>query len=118
MFKKSLIAVASLLAAVGTAQACSTLVIGKAVSETGNIIVAHNEDNGGRLFNMQHYVPPAKHKKGETVKFEKFAAEIPQVEETLGFYWTQTFVPDGASFADGFFNDAGVVVATNWCGEI
>ena len=42
---------------------------------------------------MQHYVPPAKHKKGETVKFEKFAAEIPQVEETLGFYWTQTFVP-------------------------
>lgn len=104
MFKKSLIAVASLLAAVGTAEACSTLVIGKAVSETGNIIVAHNEDNGGRLFNMQHYVPPAKHKKGETVKFEKFAAEIPQVEETLGFYWTQTFVPDGASFADGFFN--------------
>ena len=118
MFKKSLIAVASLLAAVGTTQACSTLVIGKAVSETGNIIVAHNEDNGGRLFNMQHYVPPAKHKKGEMLKFEKFAAEIPQVEETLGFYWTQTFVPDGASFADGFFNDAGVVVATNWCGEI
>ena len=106
------------LAAVGTAQACSTLVIGKAVSETGNIIVAHNEDNGGRLFNMQHYVPPAKHKKGEMLKFEKFAAEIPQVEETLGFYWTQTFVPDGASFADGFMNDAGVVVATNWCGEI
>ncbi len=70
MFKKSLIAVASLLAAVGTAQACSTLVIGKAVSETGNIIVAHNEDNGGRLFNMQHYVPPAKHKKGEMLKFE------------------------------------------------
>ena len=67
---------------------------------------------------MQHYVPPAKHKKGETVKFEKFAAEIPQVEETLGFYWTQTFVPNGASFAEGFFNDAGVVVATNWCGEI
>lgn len=52
------------------------------------------------------------------IRFEKFAAEIPQVEETLGFYWTQTFVPDGASFADGFFNDAGVVVATNWCGEI
>ena len=36
MFKKSLIAVASLVAAVGTAQACSTLIIGKNVSETGN----------------------------------------------------------------------------------
>lgn len=118
IFKQSLVAAAALLAAAGSAQACSTLIIGKALSETGNIIVAHNEDNGGRLFNQQHYVPPAKHKPGEMIKFEKDAAAIPQVEETLGFYWTQTFVPDGASFADGFFNDAGVAIATNWCGEI
>lgn len=118
MLKQSIVAVAAALTAIGTAQACSTLVIGKNVSETGNIIVAHNEDNGGRLFNMQHYVPAATHKKGEMIKFEKNAAAIPQVEKTLGFYWTQTFVPDGASFADGFFNDAGVAIATNWCGEI
>lgn len=52
------------------------------------------------------------------IKFEKNAAAIPQVEKTLGFYWTQTFVPDGASFADGFFNDKGVWIGTNWCGEI
>lgn len=118
MLKKSIVALAAALTAIGTAQACSTLVIGKAVSETGNIIVAHNEDNGGRLFNMQHYVPAATHPKGEMIKFEPKAAAIPQVEKTLGFYWTQTFVPDGASFADGFFNDAGVAIATNWCGEI
>ena len=118
MLKKSIVALAAALTAIGTAQACSTLVIGKAVSETGNIIVAHNEDNGGRLFNMQHYVPAATHQKGEMIKFEPKAAAIPQVEKTLGFYWTQTFVPDGASFADGFFNDAGVAIATNWCGEI
>ncbi len=118
MLKKSIVALTAALTAIGTAQACSTLVIGKAVSETGNIIVAHNEDNGGRLFNMQHYVPAATHQKGEMLKFEPKAAAIPQVEKTLGFYWTQTFVPDGASFADGFFNDAGVAIATNWCGEI
>lgn len=117
-FLQTIAAAAAFAAAAGSAQACSTLIIGKNVSETGNIIVAHNEDNGGRLFNMQHYVAPAKHKKGEMIKFEKNAAAIPQVEETLGFYWTQTFVPDGASFADGFFNDAGVAIATNWCGEI
>ena len=117
-FVQAAVAAASILAFAGTAQACSTLIVGKAVSATGNIIVAHNEDNGGRLFNLQHYVPPAKHKKGEMIKFEPKAAAIPQVEETLGFYWTETLVPDGASFADGFFNDAGVVIATNWCGEI
>ena len=115
---KTAIAAATALAAASTSFACSTLVIGKAVSETGNIIVAHNEDNGGRLFNQQHYVPPATHQKGEMIRFEKKAAAIPQVEKTLGFYWTQTFVPDGASFADGFFNDAGVAIASNWCGDI
>lgn len=115
---KIAIATLAVLTAVGSAEACSTLVIGKKLSETGNIIVAHNEDNGGRLFNMQHYVPAAKHKKSEMIKFEPKAAAIPQVEETLGFWWTETFVPDGASFADGFFNDAGVLVATNWCGDI
>lgn len=117
-FLKITLATLCAMAAVGSAEACSTLVIGKNLSETGNIIVAHNEDNGGRLFNQQHYVPPAKHKKGEMIKFEPKAAAIPQVEETLGFWWTQTFVPDGASFADGFFNDAGVLIATNWCGDI
>lgn len=64
MFKKSLIAVAALLAAAGTAQACSTLVIGKAVSETGNIIVAHNEDNGGRLFNIAALCGPCHPQEG------------------------------------------------------
>ena len=50
MLKKTLVAAAVSMVAITSAQACSTLVIGKAVSETGNIIVAHNEDNGGRLF--------------------------------------------------------------------
>ena len=67
LFAQSLVAAFAAIAAVGTAQACSTLIIGKDVSATGNIIVAHNEDNGGRLFNLQHYVPPAKHKKGEMI---------------------------------------------------
>ncbi len=118
MLRKTLIASCALLSAIDVAMACSTLVIGKAVSETGNIILAHNEDNGGRLFNQQFYVPPATHKKGEMIKFEKKAAAIPQVEKTLGFYWSQTFTPEGASFSDGFLNDAGVAIATNWCGKI
>lgn len=51
-FKQAAAAVAAAFIAVDSAQACSTLVIGKKVSATGKIIVAHNEDNGGRLFNM------------------------------------------------------------------
>ena len=120
-FQKSLLAcaTAAALAAVSVnALACSTVVVGKAVSSTGNIIIGHNEDNGGRIFNPQYYVPPAKHKAGEMITYEPTAAKIPQVPETLGFYWSQTLSPKGASFSDGFVNDAGVVIVSNACTSI
>ena len=49
---KQAAAAATALIAVGSAQVCSSLDIDKKVPATGKIIVAHNEDNGGRLFNM------------------------------------------------------------------
>ena len=95
--------------------ACSTVIVGKDVSSTGQIIVGHNEDNGGRMFSAQYWVPPQTHKKGEMIKFEESAAAIPQVEKTFGFYWTETIDPDGASFSDGFINENGVMVVSNAC---
>ena len=47
------------------ASACSTVIVGKDVSKTGEILIAHNEDNGGRILTTQYWVPPATHKKGE-----------------------------------------------------
>lgn len=120
-FRKSLFAcaaAAALTALSVNALACSTVVVGKAVSATGNIIIGHNEDNGGRIFNPQYYVPPAKHKAGEMITYEPTAAKIPQVPETLGFYWSQTLSPKGASFSDGFVNDAGVIIVSNACTTI
>ena len=86
------------------ASACSTIIIGKDASATGNILVGHNEDNGGRIMTGQYWVPAATHKAGETVKFEEAAAEIPQVEKTFGFYWSQTYSTKGSSFTDGIVN--------------
>ena len=97
------------------AMACSTVIVGKAVSKTGHVLVGHNEDNGGRIMTQQHWVPAATHAKGETIKFEPAAAMIPQVEKTFGFYWSQTYSPSGSSFSDGFVNENGVVIATNAC---
>ena len=51
-FQKSLIACAALAALASVSLnslACSTVVVGKAVSATGHIIIGHNEDNGGRV---------------------------------------------------------------------
>lgn len=90
------------LAAAGVSYACSTVVVGKAVSQTGTVLVGHNEDNGGRIYSAQYYVPPAKHKAGEMIEFEEGMARIPQVEQTLGFYWAQTLDLTGASYSDSF----------------
>ena len=105
-------AIAGLIAS-APAQSCSTMVVGKAVSKTGSIIVGHNEDNDLRIVTSQYWVEPADHKAGETITYEPDAAKIPQVPHTLGFYWSQTLHPAGYSYSDGFVNEKGVVVASN-----
>ena len=120
-FRASLMACAvgsALIALPLSTMACSTVIVGKDVSKTGEILIGHNEDNGGRIFNPQYWVPPAKHKAGEMITYEPTAAKIPQVRETLGFYWSQTLDPNGSSFSDGFVNEAGVVIVSNACSNI
>ncbi|MFU0841768.1 MAG: hypothetical protein ACFWTZ_04045 [Burkholderia sp.] len=95
--------------------ACSTIVVGRKASSTGRILIGHSEDNGGLIFNPQHYVPPARHREGEKIRYEPGTAEIPLPRETLGFYWSQTLSPAGESFGDCFVNDAGVVIVSNAC---
>ena len=120
-FRASLMACAvgsALIALPLSTMACSTVIVGKDVSKTGEILIGHNEDNGGRIFNPQYWVPPAKHKAGEMITYEPTAAKIPQVRETLGFYWSQTLDPNGSSFSDDFVNEAGVVIVSNACSNI
>lgn len=103
----------ALLFATGNSMACSTMVVGKNVSSTGNILVGHNEDNDGRIITSQYWVPAADHAAGEMIEFEPDAAKIPQVPHTYGFYWSQTLHPAGYSYSDGFVNENGVVIASN-----
>ena len=119
-FKKTLLAASVAALLVGTAmsaQACFTVIVGKDASATGEILIRHNEDNDRRILMSQYWVPAATHKKGEMITYEPTAAKIPQVEKTLGYWWTQTLAPEGYSFSDGFVNEAGVVVVSNNCGD-
>ena len=96
--------------------ACSTVIIGKNASTTGKVIMGHNEDDDHSIA-QAHIVPRMKHKPGEMVTFETGLAIIPQVEETLGYLWTDVKCPGGISFADTFVNECGVAIATNACRE-
>jgi dipeptidase len=95
---------------------CSTLIVGKKASVTGDILFGHNEDDGGRLIMTQTYVPRMTHAPGEMItNLEASCAQIPQVPETLAYYWSEARTPGGASFADVYFNEYGVAIGSDSC---
>ncbi len=96
---------------------CSTVIIGKNASKTGKVILAHNEDTPDCTAQV-HLVPRMKHKEGDVLIFADGTAVIPQVEETYAYMWSEfrALGPFGGEpFADSFFNEWGVAVASDSC---
>ena len=95
---------------------CSAIVIGKNATTTGHVLLAHGEDDP-RCFVQSHLVPHMTHKEGEMLSWEDGRALIPQLPETLGFYWSEyRMIGGGEPFADMFFNECGVAVVSNAMG--
>lgn len=96
---------------------CMTIIAGKDASETGRVMVGHNEDDGGHIAVRHTIVPPADWPEGTLLPAEDGCARIPQVPHTLGYYWVE-FRADsaGLSSADMFLNDHGVLIVTNSMG--
>jgi hypothetical protein len=57
----------------------------------------------------------ATHSPDEFLSFEPECAKIPQVAETLGYYWSETRAGWKAPFSDVFMNECGVAVSSNSC---
>jgi dipeptidase len=120
-FKSSLLYVSALLVLCITmvtlpVDACTSVIVGKNISETGEVLLGHNEDNGGRLVMLQYKVPRMKHQAGEIITLENGKAQIPQVAETWAYTWSETRIPSpGESFSDFFINEWGVAVASDSC---
>ena len=91
---------------------CSTVVVGKKASKTGRVILGHNEDDS-RSIVMLHALPRTENKPGSTIKFGDSEQEFPLPETCLACYWSEVRRPEGISFGDSFFNEAGVAVVTN-----
>jgi len=98
-------------------QDCTTMAVGIAASTTGEVIVAHNEDDGGRSNYSQMYVPRMFHAPGSFVNGGNLGpgmAQIPDVPETYAYYWSDAITsPSGAANADVMQNEFGVTVASN-----
>ena len=108
------ILVVALLSTAVPLLACTTVVAGKNATDTGHVILGHNEDDPGDCEVWHGFVPPRTFPSGTKLPAERGRAEIPQVPRTLGFYWSEVKGPLGSlSFADSFLNEKGVAIVSN-----
>ncbi len=96
---------------------CTTVIVGKAVSKTGRVIVGHTEDAGGRVMHQQFFVPGGTHAAGSVLVAEPGRAQVPEADTTLATYWSNMLQIDGSSFDQGFANEAGLVICSNGGGS-
>ncbi|MBC7188273.1 MAG: C69 family dipeptidase [Calditrichaeota bacterium] len=102
---------ALVLAQTDAEHSCFSIVVGKHASADGSVLVAHNEDDGGRQLVNIYRVPRLQHASEETVILSP-GAELPQVPQTWSYLWLEM---RGMDFADCFLNEWGVVVASDAC---
>lgn len=92
---------------------CSTIIVGKNASATGNVLIGHNEDDGGMQV-VNFYKIYANEDPGEAFTL-KNGAVIEQAKTTLGYIWLEM---PGQDFADSFLNERGVLITSNSCPSI
>ncbi len=75
---------ASALASSEVAEACTTVLVGKALTADGSVLHAHNEDMGNDAVGRLWYVPGVKHQAGE--RFRVPYVELERSVQSAG-YW-------------------------------
>lgn len=99
--------------------ACMTVLVGRNASETGEILVAHNEDAPGRFIMQTHLVHKKRRGAGKTRKFEPDLAEIELYETRTNLFWSEakTYSKNysDSAFCDFYVNGHGVVICSNNC---
>lgn len=90
---------------------CFAVIVGKDASHDGSVLFGHLEQNGGLRNLSYRYVPRIQYEPGDVVQLHR-GGTWPQPEETYSYLWTSNI---GTEFADGYFNEWGVAVASDAC---
>jgi dipeptidase len=91
---------------------CFTIIVGKDASIDGSVIIAHNEDDRGKPAFVDIHRIPARFHSPQSFLTLKNGSQTAQTRKTFGFLWLQL---PGYEFGDGYFNENGVVLASNSC---
>lgn len=90
---------------------CFSVLIGKKATIDGSVMLAHNEDDGGDRIVNWYKVPKKKHLTKDSIQLKR-GFKIPQVAKTNEYLWLE--IPE-LEFSDSYFNEYGLVVASNNC---
>jgi len=90
---------------------CFTIVTGKDTTVDGSVLLAHNEDDQGRLLVNIYKVPPRGHRRGDIFTM-KSGTVLPQTTSIPGLLWLE--IPE-CDFADAYISEYGVTVTSNSC---
>jgi len=92
-------------------QACYSIFVGKNASVDGQVIMAHNEDDGPPQIVNHHKISRQRHAPGTKVTLLN-GGQLDQVEETWAYIWSEL---PGMHFSDSYVNEWGVAVASDNC---
>lgn len=90
---------------------CYTVVVGKAASADGSVLLGHDEQNGGIRITNLRVIPRLEHAPGTMVRLER-GGTLAEVPETYSFLWSEN---PGLSFSDSYVNEWGVAVVSDGC---
>lgn len=90
---------------------CFTILVGKAASNTGAVLFAHNEDDFGKQL-VNWYIQPSQYHHEGTQIHLKNGGVLDQVEKTNKYLWLEM---PGMDFSDSYLNEYGVCIASNSC---
>jgi dipeptidase len=90
---------------------CFTIAAGKNTTIDGSVLLAHNEDDHGRLLVNVYKVAAQEHGKNDVISLNG-GVTLPQVKNTPAMLWLE--IPE-TDFADAYVNEFGVAVTSNSC---
>jgi len=90
---------------------CFSIVVGKAASADGWVMMAHNEDDGMPQVVNHHKIPRKTHAANEVLELEN-GARIVQPQQTWAYIWSEM---PGMDFSDSYLNEWGVCICSDAC---
>ncbi len=90
---------------------CYAVIVGRAASADGSVLVGHNEQNGGRRILNFRRVPRQSHPENSVVRLRR-GGTLPQVPQTWAFLWSEN---PGLENSDAYLNQWGVGVVSDSC---